>query len=43
LPSQAKSVGELSVNLVKIATAGGITIPKATKGAKPKPITNFEF
>lgn len=43
LPGQAKSVGELSVNLVKIATAGGITVPKATKGAKPKPIANADF
>ena len=43
LPGQAKSVGGLSVNLVKIATAGGITIPKATKGAKLKPVANSDF
>lgn len=43
LPGQAKSVGELSVNLLKIAAANGITAPKATKGAKPKAVNSSDF
>lgn len=38
LPGQVKTIGSLSVKLTKIALVNGITVPKATKGSKPKSI-----
>src|SRR5574344_343898 len=43
LPSQAKSVAGLGINLTKVAIAGGVTVPKATKGSKIKTLSKADL